>query len=115
MPAESARLRRSLQSRDRRFLALVAAVVLSTPVTLVLAERNAKPPPGCVRRLERGFMGGQTLTTCRDPSRESLDGSAPAHQTRQSDARPDERRQAPPFVRRAHRTALVGLPLRQAD
>ncbi len=122
MPAECARLRRSLQRRDRRFLAIVAAVVfLGVPTALVLADRNAKPPTGCVRRLERGFMGGQTVTVCRNQSTEppqaenGLDGSSGTHQTRQSDARRDERSEARPFVRRAHRLALVGIPLRQAD
>jgi hypothetical protein len=117
MPAESTRLRRSLGRRDRRFLAIVAAaIVLGTPVGLVLAERTPKPPAGCTRRLERGFMGGQTATICRNPSRKSaLDGPARDHQTRQSDARRDERLKARPFVRHAARLALVGVPLRQAD
>lgn len=122
MPAERARLRPSLQRRDRRFLAIVAAaVVLGTTTALVLAGRDAKPPTGCVRRLERGFMGGQTVTICRNRSTEpaqpenNLDGSSGTHQTRQSDARRDERSEARPFVRRAHRLALVGIPLRQAD
>jgi hypothetical protein len=122
VPAESARLRRSLGGRDRRFLAIVAAaVVLATATMLVLAGRGANPPAGCVRHLERGFMGGQTVTICGNPSTEppeaknSLDGSLGTHQTRQSDARRDERSEAPPFVRRAHRPALVGIPFRQAD
>lgn len=117
MPAESARLRRSLQRRDRRFLAIVAAAVaLGAPAGLVLSEGSAKPAAGCSRRLERGFMGGQTVTVCRNPSGEStLDGSVPAHQTRQSDGRRDERLEARPFARRAHRLALVGVPLRRAD
>jgi hypothetical protein len=70
VPAETARLQRRLAGRDRRFLtAVVAAVVLGTPAGVVLAERHAKPPLGCVRRLERGFMGGQTVTTCHSPAR----------------------------------------------
>lgn len=65
MPAESARLRRRLDARDRRFVAVVvAAVALATPAAIVLAERGPGPPAGCVRRLERGFMGAQTVTTC---------------------------------------------------
>lgn len=109
MPAEQARLRRSLQGRDRCFLAIVAAaLLLVTPAALILADRGAKSPAGCVRRLEAGFMGGQTVTVC-------LDGSRAAHQTPQSDARRDERSEAASFVRRAHRPALVGVPLRQAD
>ena len=116
MPAESRRLRRSLQQRDHRFLAVVAAaVVLGAPTGVVLAERTAKLPRGCTQRLERGFMGGQTQTVCLHPSRQSLDGFARAHQTRQSDGRAAERPEAPPFVRRAPRLALVGVPLRQAD
>jgi hypothetical protein len=72
VPAESARLRRRLGARDRRFLAIVAAViVLGTPAGVVLAARDAKPPPGCVRRLERGFMGGQTVLTCHSPAAEA--------------------------------------------
>ena len=71
MPAESVRLGRQLQGRDRGFLAIVAAAVaLGTPTGIVLAERHAQPPPGCVRHLERGFMGGQTVTTCRSPAAE---------------------------------------------
>lgn len=66
MPVESARLRRRLDGRDRRFVGIVAvAVVLGTPAGIVLAGRDSRPPPGCVRKLERGFMGGQTVTTCR--------------------------------------------------
>lgn len=66
MPAEAARLQRRLDGRDRRFVAIVvAAAVLATPAGIVLAERGAKTPPGCVRTLERGFMGGQTVTTCK--------------------------------------------------
>ena len=117
MPAESARLRRSLQARDRRFLAVVAAAsCLVVPTVLIQANRDAKPPPGCARHLEPGFMGGQSATVCRNPSRKgSLDGPARAHQTRLSDGRRDERIEAPPFARRAPRLALVGVPLRQAD
>jgi hypothetical protein len=122
VPAEPARLRRTLQGRDRRFLAIVAAAaLLGIPATLVLADRHAKPPIGCARRLERGFMGGQTVTICRRASPQplerevGLDGSGAAHQTRQSDARRDERSDPFSFVRRAHRIALVGIPLRQAD
>jgi hypothetical protein len=69
MPAESARLRRRLDRRDRRFVGLVvAAAVLGTPAGIVLAGRDSGPPPGCVRTLERGFMGGQTVTVCRSPA-----------------------------------------------
>jgi hypothetical protein len=109
VPAERARLRQTLQARDRRFLAIVAAALfLVAPAVLILAGRGAKPPAGCVRHLEAGFMGGQTVTIC-------LDGPRAAHQTPQSDARRDERSEAASFVRRAHRPPLVGIPLRQAD
>jgi hypothetical protein len=65
MPAESARLRRRLGRRDRRFLGLVVTTAaLAAPVGVVLAEHGSKVKPGCVRTLERGFMGGQTVTRC---------------------------------------------------
>jgi len=75
VPAENARLRR-LARRDRRFLAAVVAVAaLAAPAGVVLAGRGSAPPVGCVRKLERGFMGGQTVTVCsRQPAGRALTG-----------------------------------------
>jgi hypothetical protein len=68
MPSESARLRRPVERRDRRFLGIVlAAAVLAAPAGVVLAGESSKARPGCVQTLERGFMGGQTVTRCRKP------------------------------------------------
>lgn len=65
MPAESARLQRRIGRRDRRFLGLVVATAaLAAPVGVFVAEQSSKARPGCVRTLERGFMGGQTVTRC---------------------------------------------------
>jgi hypothetical protein len=65
MPAESARLRRRLERRDRRFLALVlTTAALAAPVGVVAAEHGSKARSNCVRTLEPGFMGGQTVTRC---------------------------------------------------
>jgi hypothetical protein len=66
MPAESARLRRRLGQWDRRFIGIVvAAVALAASAGVLLAQRGSTTPPGCVRRLEPGVMGGQTVTKCR--------------------------------------------------
>lgn len=66
MPAEAARLRRDLGRTDRRFLGLVlAAAALAAPVGVLVAGHGSKARPGCVRTLEPGFMGGQTVTRCR--------------------------------------------------
>ena len=69
MPAESARLLRPVGRRDRRFLGIaLAAAALAAPAGVVLAAGSSKPPPGCVRTLEPGFMGGQTVTKCEKPA-----------------------------------------------
>lgn len=67
MPAESARLFRRIRPRDRWFVGLVvAATAVGTPVAIVASARSDSPnlAPGCVSRIEAGFMGGQTALYC---------------------------------------------------
>lgn len=66
MPAESARLYRRIRPRDRWFVgAVLAATAIGTPIGIVAAAHSGPTlAPGCVSRLETGFMGGQTATYC---------------------------------------------------
>jgi hypothetical protein len=66
MPAESARLFRRVRPRDRLFVGVVlAATAIGAPIGIVVSSHSgAALAPGCVSRIEPGFMGGQTATYC---------------------------------------------------
>jgi phosphatidylserine synthase len=64
MPAETERLRRRLQSRDRWFIGIAAvAAVVVTAVFLLLAHRQTIPE-GCTTEIVAGFTGGETHLVC---------------------------------------------------
>jgi hypothetical protein len=66
MPAEAARLRRAVGSRDWRLIAAAACAVLATGPAAVLVGGHAHTNPAvrCVSTLHAGFMGGATSTYC---------------------------------------------------
>ena len=68
MPAETERLRRRVQPRDRLFIGIAAMVAATTPVAFVLAGHGRHATPSnCTTRLVAGFMGGETHTVCASP------------------------------------------------
>jgi hypothetical protein len=65
MPAESARLRRSVGVCDRRFLGFVVAVVtVGAALAVVFGGHVPTARPGCLPVTKAGFMGGQTRILC---------------------------------------------------
>jgi hypothetical protein len=65
MPAESERLRRRVQGRDRWFIGVVALVAAAlTPVAVLLSGGHHAPPAGCTTVIRAGFMGGETHVVC---------------------------------------------------
>ncbi|HEY2543612.1 MAG TPA: hypothetical protein VGH92_11230 [Gaiellaceae bacterium] len=67
MPAESERLRRRVQSRDRWFIGAAALAAAAVTAAFAITAHHHPPPPGCVSTLVPGFMGGVTHTTCAAP------------------------------------------------
>jgi peptidoglycan/LPS O-acetylase OafA/YrhL len=66
MPAEAARLQRTVGSRDRRLIVAAACAVLAAgPAALVVSGRaHTNPAVRCISTLRAGFMGGATATYC---------------------------------------------------
>lgn len=68
MPAEAARLRRRVGSRDRRVLLVVALLAASSTAggALLHAETGGSgaAAPGCVQFDEAGVLGGGTWRLC---------------------------------------------------
>ena len=68
MPAETERLRRRVQPRDRLFIGIAAVAAAATPAAFVLAGHGRHPlRPNCTTTLVAGFMGGETHTVCASP------------------------------------------------
>jgi hypothetical protein len=68
MPAESERLRRRIQGRDRWFIGGVVLVAVAlTPIAVLLSGGHHAPPAGCTTVIRAGFMGGETHTVCTSP------------------------------------------------
>jgi hypothetical protein len=65
MPAESERLRRRVQTRDRLFIGVAAVLAVALPAAFVLAGHGRHTlRPNCTTTLVAGFMGGETHTVC---------------------------------------------------
>ncbi|HEY2072814.1 MAG TPA: hypothetical protein VGG88_04490 [Gaiellaceae bacterium] len=67
MPAESERLRRRVQPRDRWFIGLAAIAAAASTAGFALTSHHQPPPAGCVSTIVVGFMGGETHVTCATP------------------------------------------------
>jgi hypothetical protein len=65
MPAESERLRRRVQTRDRLFIVIAAVAAAALPAAFVLAGHGRHAlRPNCTTTIVAGFMGGETHTVC---------------------------------------------------
>jgi hypothetical protein len=68
MPAESERLRRRVQRRDRVFIGIAAVAAVALPTAFVLAGHGRHAlHPSCTTTVVAGFMGGETHTVCASP------------------------------------------------
>jgi len=66
VPADSSRLTRRLRSRDRRFLAVFACLLVAAiPVGVVISHESADSTPShCIAEQGVGFMGGGATHFC---------------------------------------------------
>ena len=67
MPAETERLRRRVQPRDRLFIGLVAVAAVVLTSAFLLLGHHQSTPPGCTTEIVAGFMGGETHLVCASP------------------------------------------------
>jgi hypothetical protein len=67
LPAEAARFRRRVRTRDLWFIGVVAGgLAVGTPAAILLSDSGSADlrGSGCVATIEAGFMGGQTHRYC---------------------------------------------------
>jgi hypothetical protein len=67
MPAETERLRRRVQPRDRLFIGIAAAAAIVLTSAFLLFFHHQSTPAGCTTEIVAGVMGGETHLVCPSP------------------------------------------------